>query len=135
MNTVYASARYQLLSVLLCCVALQQTVQAQQFAPAVNYPAGRAPFSVAVGDFNQDGIPDLVVANAGGDTGTVSILLGNGDGTFRASREYGAGIDTFSVAVGDFNGDGKPDLVVGTNGGVGILLGNGDGTFMTADQC
>jgi hypothetical protein len=130
MKAVCANARLQVISVVLCCVGLQQMAQAQQFAPAVNYPAGRAPFSVAVGDFNRDGIPDLVVANAGGAAGAVSIFLGNGDGTFRASREYAAGVDTFSVAVGDFNGDGKPDLVVGTNGGVGILLGNGDGTFM-----
>ena len=131
MKTVSASARYQLISVILCCVGLQQIAQAQQFAPAVNYPAGRAPFSVAVGDFNQDGIPDLVVADAGGEAGTVRILLGNGDGTFRASREYSAGgTGASSVAVGDFNGDGKPDLAVQTNVGFGILLGNGDGTFM-----
>jgi hypothetical protein len=135
MKTVCANARLQVISVILCCVGLQQIVQAQQFAPAVNYPAGRAPFSVAVGDFNQDGIPDLVVANGGGATSTVSIFLGNGDGTFRASREYDAGVDTFSVAVGDLNGDGKPDLVVANvgpsgNENIGVLLGNGDGTFM-----
>jgi FG-GAP-like repeat/FG-GAP repeat len=143
MKAVCANARLQVISVILCCVGLQQIAQAQQFAPAVNYPTGtnpfRNPFSVAVGDFNQDGIPDLVVANAyqGGPAGTVGILLGNGDGTFRASREYGAGgAETSSVAVGDFNGDGKLDLVVANEGdqplapdNVGVLLGNGDGTF------
>jgi hypothetical protein len=141
MKTVCASARYhQLISVILCCIGLQQIAQAQQFAPAVNYPTGVYPQNVAVGDFNQDGIPDLVVANFGctpslngcqGGTGTVSILLGNGDGTFRPSREYGAGgVGTLSVAVGDFNGDGRPDLLVvnGTDQ-FGVLLGNGDGTF------
>jgi hypothetical protein len=138
-KTVCANARLQVISIILCCVGLQQIAQAQQFAPAVNYPAGRAPFSVAVGDFNQDGIPDLVVANGGGATSTVSIFLGNGDGTFRASREYDAGVDTFSVAVGDLNGDGKPDLVVANigpsgNANVGVLLGNGDGTFMPVVQ-
>ena len=125
--------------VILCCVGLQQAAQAGQFAPAVNYPTGINPFGVAVGDFNRDGIPDLVVANAGGGAGTVSILLGNGDGTFRASREFDAGgSETTTVAVGDFNGDGKPDLVVANYGGgggsfnVAVLLGNGDGTFMPA---
>lgn len=128
MKTVCSNARLQVISLVLCCVGLQQITQAQQFAPAVNYPTGINPVGVAVGDFNQDGIPDLVVANSG--AGTVSILLGNGDGTFRPSREYGAGVDTLSVAVGDFNGDGKLDLVVANNGGFGVLLGNGDGTFM-----
>jgi hypothetical protein len=128
MKAVGASARFQVISVILFCVGVQQIAHAQQFAPAVNYPTGIYPVGVAVGDFNQDGIPDLVVANSG--AGTVSILLGNGDGTFRPSREYGAGVDTLSVAVGDFNGDGKPDLVVANNGGFGVLLGNGDGTFM-----
>jgi hypothetical protein len=126
------------LSVILCCVALQQAAYAGQFSPAVNYPAGTNSFGIAVGDFNRDGIPDLAVANAGY-AGTVSILLGNGDGTFRASREFDAGgSETTTVAVGDFNGDGKPDLVVANYAGgggpsnVAVLSGNGDGTFMPA---
>jgi hypothetical protein len=135
MKTVCANARLQVISVILCCVGLQQIAQAQQFAPAVNYPTGINPVGIAVGDFNQDGIPDLVVANSGSDT--VSILLGNRDGTFRPSREYSAGdAGTESVVVGDFNGDGKLDLMVANvgdhqqSGNVGVLLGNGDGTFM-----
>jgi hypothetical protein len=129
------------LSVIICCFALQQPAHAAQFSPAVNYPTGINPFGVAVGDFNRDGIPDLVVANAYqvGGTGTVSILLGNGDGTFRAGGEFNAGgNETTTVAVGDFNGDGKPDLVVANYAGgggpanVGVMLGNGDGTFMPA---
>jgi hypothetical protein len=82
---------------------------------------------VAVGDFNGDGIPDLAVANGS----AVSVLLGNGDGTFQAPVSYAAGIGPIFVAAGDFNGDGKLDLAVAISGGVRVLLGNGDGTFQT----
>ena len=67
----------------------------------------RAPVSVAVGDFNGDGKPDLAVANAS--SGNVGVLLGSGSGTFASAVNYAAGILPVSVAVGDFNGDGKPD--------------------------
>jgi hypothetical protein len=82
---------------------------------------------VAVGDFNGDGVPDLAVADYGGG---VSVLLGNGDGSFQAPVSYLVGTASTSVAVADFNGDGIPDLaVVNQSGGVSVLLGNGDGTF------
>jgi hypothetical protein len=73
--------------------------------------------------------------------GTVNVLLGNGDGTFRAPVIYSSGqFEASSVTVGDINGDGKPDLAVANHcaepqcrvGGVGVLLGNGDGTFQRA---
>jgi hypothetical protein len=63
------------------------------------------------------------------------VLLGNGDGTFQAARNFAAGIYPESVAVGDFNGDGTLDLAVANNtvsGTVSVLLGNGDGTFQDA---
>ena len=141
MRTLSRNAASRIVPAILFSVALQQAAYAGQFSPAVNYPTGINSFGVAVGDFNRDGIPDLVVANAyqGGSVGTVSILLGNGDGTFRASTEFDAGgAETTAVAVGDFNGDGKPDLVVANDGdlagpsNVAVLLGNGDGTFMPA---
>jgi hypothetical protein len=100
------------------------------FQPAVNY-AVSYPRSVAVGDFNGDGKPDLAVANAG--SNSVSVLLGNGDGTFQAAVTYAAGNYPRSVAVGDFNGDGKQDLAVATVYGVRVLLGNGNGTFQTTN--
>jgi hypothetical protein len=84
-----------------------------------------------VGDFNGDGNPDLAVAVWG--SSNISILLGNGDGTFQTKVDYAVGPNPTSVAVGDFNGDSKADLAV-ANGSfinVSILLGNGDGTFQT----
>ena len=84
---------------------------------------------MAVGDVNGDGKPDIVVAND--DSNTVSVLLGNGNGTFQAQQTFATGTDPSSVAVGDVNGDGKPDLVVANDGSntVSVLLGNGNGTF------
>jgi hypothetical protein len=97
------------------------------------YLVGTNPAAVAVGDFNGDGKLDLAVANYGtaGTGNTVSILLGNGDGTFPASVEYPTGNGPVSVAVGDFNKDGKLDLLVSNSGDstLGMLAGNGDGSF------
>jgi hypothetical protein len=102
------------------------------FLPAVNYNAGSGPFSVAVGDFNGDGKADLAMANSG--SSNVSVLLGNGNGTFQAAVNYNAGTGPVSVAVGDFNGDGKADLAAANqfSNTVSVLLGNGDGTFQAA---
>jgi predicted dienelactone hydrolase len=110
------------------------------FQAAVDYPTGWDPLSVAAGDFNGDGKLDLVVANSAQLEGlpTVSVLLGKGDGTFQPAVNYGAGSNPYSVAVGDFNRDGKLDLAVadsainGGTSGVSVLLGNGDGTFQAA---
>ncbi len=119
------------------------------FQAAMTYASGGIyGISVAVKDVNGDGKPDLLVVNqdacgyASCLNGSVGVLLGNGDGTFRAAPIYGSGgSPTFSLAVGDVNGDGKPDLVMAVRcsgiGGcadsaVGVLLGNGDGTFKTA---
>jgi hypothetical protein len=101
----------------------------QAFALPVSYGIGGDPDSVAVGDFNGDGEPDLVAANLTTNTG-VSVLLGNGDGTFQNALGYPTNFSVYSVAVGDFNGDGKLDLViVGSGDSVGVLLGKGNGTF------
>jgi hypothetical protein len=109
------------------------------FASKVDYAAGNLPYSVTSGDFNSDGILDLVVANSS--SNNVSILLGNGsygrgDGTFAAKVDYAAGSNPYFVTTGDFNADGILDLVVANGGSnnVSILLGNGssgraDGTF------
>jgi len=86
------------------------------FQAPVNYAVGSIPIEVAVGDFNADGRPDLAVANQ--TSNNVSILLGNpppNAGTFQARVNYAAGDVPISVAVGDFNADGRPDLAVANN--------------------
>jgi hypothetical protein len=103
------------------------------FSPVSNYGANSGPRSIAVGDLNGDGSPDLAVANVGFAVTTVSVLLGAGDGTFGAASTFGAHSQPESVAIGDLNRDGAPDLAVAnfTSNDVSVLLGVGDGTFAT----
>jgi hypothetical protein len=90
-------------------------------------------FGVVTADFNKDGKLDVATANS---SNTVSILLGNGDGTFQSPVNYSGptGAQAFALVAGDFNNDGNLDLAVAATpeahpGFVYILLGNGDGTF------
>jgi hypothetical protein len=101
------------------------------FDAKTDYGTGGYPVSVAIGDLNADGKPDLATANAF--ENTVSVLLGAGAGTFAAKTDYGTGIGAFSVGIGDLNADGEPDLAVANyaSNAVSVLLGNGDGTFGT----
>ena len=103
--------------------------RAVEFASPVAYAVGPKPAGVITGDFNGDGKLDLAVFNTG--SNTVSILLGNGDGTFQPAKSVAAGANASSLASGDFNNDGKLDIAVFVYGQIVILLGNGDGTFQS----
>lgn len=115
-------------------VFLQSASTPGTFATPVSYPAGAQPEAVRIADVNGDGLPDLVVANYGpGTDGTgtsgVSVLLQNSAtaGTFIAPVTYPSPWGAVDVAVGDLNGDGKPDLVVASigpepTGAVSVLL-------------
>ena len=88
------------------------------FSPAVDYPVGPNPLAIVAADFNADGRLDLATANS-----SLSVMLGNADGTFQAAQTTDPGGG--SLAVGDFNDDGKLDLATADS----VRLGNGNGTF------
>jgi len=109
--------------------------------PRTDYDTGKGPVSVAIADFNKDGIPDLAVANQ--TDGTISILLGTGNGVFGSQTVIPLPAVTTTtgtvnaspsaLVTGDFNDDGNIDIAVTdqANNQVDILLGNGTGTFQT----
>ncbi len=108
------------------------------FAAPVDSATGVGPRALALGDLDGDGRLDMVTANSAPEAeyGTVTSLLGNGDGTFAIKVEYEAETgDTRTVALADLDSDGKLDLVVvdrGESGGsVSVRLGQGDGSFPT----
>jgi hypothetical protein len=96
-----------------------------------NPATGKFPQAVVAGDLNGDGIPDLVLIND--QESTLTVLLGNGDGTFSGAASPQTDSSAYALALGDFNEDGIPDLAVANlySDTVTVLLGNGDGTFTT----
>ena len=125
----------------LCLLLIAATLQGQSSAMAHQRLGGpvfiTAPFaslaanptSVAVGDLNGDGKPDLVVTKAG--SSSVTVMLGDGRGGFGLGVEYVAGTQPANAHLADLDGDGKLDLVVtdSASGAIVVLRGNGDGTF------
>ncbi len=104
------------------------------FAAPSSYGIGISPNGLALGDVNGDGISDVAAANFGtwyNTNGNVSVLLGNGDGTFQSQVTVAAGLNPSFVAIEDLDGDGNADLAVANYNGnsVSVHLGNGDGTF------
>jgi hypothetical protein len=101
-----------------------------QFNGAKAYPVGNTPNAVLAVDLNGDGELDIAVANQ---SGTLSILLGNGDGSFQTANTFIAGTQISSVVAADLNGDTSPDLIISdstlTSTQVGVLLNNGNATF------
>jgi len=113
------------------------------FNNAVTTAVGLNPIGLVAGDFNGDGKLDLAVANggtfsaSGTNLGSVSVLLGKGDGTFQTAVNYPAYQYPVFITAADVNGDGKLDLVVASRGANGadqivVLAGNGNGTFQNA---
>lgn len=147
-GNAFVPHRFKLWVLMAICLSMSATADAQEWLgfPFENILVGEEPQEVATGDFNDDGIMDLVTANAGSfpALGEISVLLGNGsggmgDGTFATAISYTAGTAPSSVATGDLNGDEITDLVAANfeSDDVSILLGNGnngigDGTFAEA---
>jgi hypothetical protein len=106
-----------------------------QFRKPVLYTVGVEPQQTVVADFNHDGNLDLVMPDF--TSLQLTVLLGNGDGTFRHGKQLPTALDGSVVAVADFNGDGNLDIAAaeygfGGPGTLQIFLGKGDGTFETA---
>ncbi|HSD01149.1 MAG TPA: VCBS repeat-containing protein, partial [Gaiellales bacterium] len=99
------------------------------FAGSRDYPAGHTPLSLVAADVNGDGKQDFVTADYYANR--VSVLRGNGDGTFRPPVEYSTGRHPYMVVARDLDGDGKPEIVAANDDSntISVLANRGDGTF------
>lgn len=107
------------------------------FQAAKQFPAGSSPNAVAIADVNGDGKLDIIVANDPVGPTEASLLVGDGNGGFGAPTAIGGSVGGgTSIAIGDFNGDGRLDIAIanqgiGTNGAIDVLINNGSGSFTT----
>ena len=135
MSSCRFSSRLLLASFILALSALAGAQTGNLFTTISPSPVASRPLAIATGDFNGDGIVDAAVTSSG--TNAVSILIGTGDGNFKAAVNYPVGADPVAIVAGDFNHDGHLDLAVlnsnpnssGAGGSISILTGQGDGTF------
>ncbi len=106
--------------------------QASGLVAAGSLTTGASPLGITMGDFNGDGKIDLVTPNA--NASTISVFLGNGNGTFQTKVDYPVGNRPAQIAIGDLNNDSKPDLAVANrySSSLSVLLNNGDVTFSAA---
>jgi VCBS repeat protein len=125
-------------STLILCLGSQGAVVGSgwalpPFEAARSTDLARPPYSVAVGDVNNDGKLDVAIVHFSS-ASTVTVLLGNGDGTFQTGVDFSTGPSPNSVRMGDLNNDGNLDLVTtsGSSATVWVLVGNGNGTFQSA---
>lgn len=111
--------------------ALRATVGSGSFQSRATYASGSQPRQISTGDFNGDGVADVVVSNTG--TNTLGLFLGRSDGTFQTQSTLTGDTNPVSVRIADLNNDGKLDLFATswTRSTVSIWLGNGNGTFAT----
>jgi hypothetical protein len=117
-------------------VYLQDPQNPGHFLPPSSYAVGNDPASVAVADLDGDGRPDIVTANAilstnGAGDSSVSVLLQDAaqSGHYLPAVSYATGPDPLSVAIGDLNGDGKPDLAIADSSGISVLFQDASGKF------
>jgi hypothetical protein len=102
------------------------------FAKALVTNASGAPVLSVVADFNGDGFPDVVTANAVFGNSTIAVFLGKANGEFQSPVSYPTGYFTSGIVTGDFNNDGILDLVaMSQDGTIAVFFGKGDGTFQT----
>src|SRR5262249_26548139 len=129
--------------VLICMLLLCLTVACSKQDPYIppdlfyyfaSYKVGKNPTTVTPFDINQDGITDLVTTNVS--SNTLSILLGNGDGSFHDQMQLHVCQEPRSLASGSFNGDAYPDIVLACAGGdqIAVLFGRADGKFEEGPQ-
>ena len=113
------------------CASVAGQCDPGKIFPDSTYDVGISPGSIAIGDYDGDGVPDLAVSNSSSDS--VSVLLGRGDGSFDFDVRFDVGDRPSYVVIDDLDGDTVPDLVTANSNSndVSVLLGIGDGTFAT----